>query len=238
MSITGWHRSSLLMSKTLLTKPATDPTKSGYIFAGWYADDAYATVFDFDNTMVSADTTIYALWSKELVAKTSVSFAFPTGVDSTETGLSDDENQRLDQIITGYNVNENVSWEESTCTVSGTLAEGKTSDTPIFVSLDLSTITYDGLVVYVGETPTYGWVKGHESASGWQSKLVEKDGKLYIKLAKYLTKKDDLTTSADPTTYTIHVLNGLGGDANKDGYEVARLTFTIKSTVTGTNSGS
>ena len=223
----------MLMSMTLLTKPATDPTKDGYIFAGWYADNAYATVFDFDSTTVSEDTTIYALWSKKLAAnKDSVSFSFPDGVDSTETGLSDDGKQRLDQIITDYDAKTNVSWVESTCTVSGTLAEEKTSDTPIFVSLDLSTITYDGLVVYVGETPTYGWVKGHESASGWQSKLVEKDGKLYIKLAKYLTKKDNLTTSADPTTYTIRVLNGLDGDPEKDGYEVARLTFTINSTVT------
>ena len=78
MSITGWHRSSLLMSMTLLTKPATDPTKDGYIFAGWYADNAYATVFDFDSTTVSEDTTIYALWSKKLAAnKDSVSFPFP-----------------------------------------------------------------------------------------------------------------------------------------------------------------
>ena len=47
-----------------------------------------------------------------------------------------------------------------------------------------------------------------------------------------MTKKDNLTTSADPTTYTIRVLNGLDGDPEKDGYEVARLTFTINSTVT------
>ena len=42
-------------------RPA-DPTREGYDFAGWYADEWCVTPYNFD-TKVSADTTIYADWT-------------------------------------------------------------------------------------------------------------------------------------------------------------------------------
>ena len=42
------------------TRPTTNPTKSGYTFDNWYTDDTYTTVFDFDNTVITSNTTIYA----------------------------------------------------------------------------------------------------------------------------------------------------------------------------------
>ena len=42
-----------------VTKPA-DPTKTGETFDDWYEDDLYTTPFDFVNTTITADTTIYA----------------------------------------------------------------------------------------------------------------------------------------------------------------------------------
>ena len=36
-----------------------DPTKSGYDFKGWYEEDTFTTVFDFDDA-ITADTTVYA----------------------------------------------------------------------------------------------------------------------------------------------------------------------------------
>ena len=41
-------------------KPA-DPTRTGFTFAGWYADSALTEPFDF-NTVIQASTTIYAKW--------------------------------------------------------------------------------------------------------------------------------------------------------------------------------
>ncbi len=46
-------------------KPA-DPTKEGYTFGGWYADEACTTEWSFD-TPITADTTIYAKWTEETI---------------------------------------------------------------------------------------------------------------------------------------------------------------------------
>lgn len=47
-------------ANTLVSKPETDPIKDGYVFSGWYADTAYKNEFDFENTKIKKDTTIYA----------------------------------------------------------------------------------------------------------------------------------------------------------------------------------
>ncbi|MDQ0723756.1 putative repeat protein (TIGR02543 family) [Paenibacillus sp. W4I10] len=39
------------------------PTKAGYTFAGWYTDSGLSQAFDFDNTTVTADITLYAKWT-------------------------------------------------------------------------------------------------------------------------------------------------------------------------------
>lgn len=46
-----------------IEKPS-NPTKAGYTFVGWYSDNACTTVFDFENTIITKDTTIYALFKK------------------------------------------------------------------------------------------------------------------------------------------------------------------------------
>ncbi len=40
--------------------PIDDPIKENSHFSGWYADGEYATLFDFENTLINADTSIYA----------------------------------------------------------------------------------------------------------------------------------------------------------------------------------
>jgi len=50
--------------KCKVTKPA-DPVRTGYTFGGWYTDAACTAdnEFDFDNTQIKADTTLYAGWT-------------------------------------------------------------------------------------------------------------------------------------------------------------------------------
>ena len=43
------------------SKPATDPTKTGHTFAGWYT--LQNTEFDFTNTNITSDLTLFARWN-------------------------------------------------------------------------------------------------------------------------------------------------------------------------------
>ena len=46
-----------------LSKP-TAPTKDGYVFDGWYTDEALTTPFNFGVTLVTQNITLYAKWSE------------------------------------------------------------------------------------------------------------------------------------------------------------------------------
>jgi uncharacterized repeat protein (TIGR02543 family) len=45
----------------IATRPATNPTKEGFIFVNWYSDSALTTVYSFATT-VTANITLYANW--------------------------------------------------------------------------------------------------------------------------------------------------------------------------------
>lgn len=51
------------------TKPAVNPTKKGYNFVGWYTDNTYTTEFDFENTIITDNTTIYAKFEDASIFK-------------------------------------------------------------------------------------------------------------------------------------------------------------------------
>ena len=65
------------------TKP-TDPTKDGYIFAGWYTKDANdkwaENQFDF-NTPIKNDMTLYARWGVEATPITPATRLYPITID-------------------------------------------------------------------------------------------------------------------------------------------------------------
>ncbi len=50
------------------TKPASEPEKQGYHFKGWVTSADGETLFDFDNTAITQDTTIYAKFQAGTVA--------------------------------------------------------------------------------------------------------------------------------------------------------------------------
>ncbi len=48
-------------------KPLTtliEPNKTGYVFEGWYIDEALTTPFNFGVTLITKDITLYAKWSE------------------------------------------------------------------------------------------------------------------------------------------------------------------------------
>lgn len=59
--------SSIASQSVRSGKTATEPeqpTKSGYVFSGWYKENTFTTVFDFDDAIV-ANTTVYVKWVAE-----------------------------------------------------------------------------------------------------------------------------------------------------------------------------
>ena len=46
-----------------VTRPE-DPVRAGYVFGGWYTDEACTEAFEFENAVVTEDMTLYAKWTK------------------------------------------------------------------------------------------------------------------------------------------------------------------------------
>ncbi len=53
---------SVLQKNTTVAKP--EPVRDGYSFDGWYTDDQYGSLFDFDDS-VTGDITLYAKWTQK-----------------------------------------------------------------------------------------------------------------------------------------------------------------------------
>jgi len=64
-------------------KPA-DPTKDGFAFLGWYADEELKTPFDFITTLITADTTIYARWVEKVANRVEYTATFDLGYEGAE----------------------------------------------------------------------------------------------------------------------------------------------------------
>ena len=88
------------------TKPATDPTKTGYTLAGWYTDKdcTEGNEFDFDKDTITEETTLYAKWQ---AAEYSITYYDGTNVLNLApakytygTGITESEMPKAEK--TGY----------------------------------------------------------------------------------------------------------------------------------------
>ena len=61
----------------LAVNPA-NPTRSGYVFAGWYSNSTFSELFDFANTAIVSDIVLYAKWTLTSTEQVDISNLLPT----------------------------------------------------------------------------------------------------------------------------------------------------------------
>ena len=81
----------VLTAGSHLDKP-TDPTKEGYVFAGWYKDIAFTMPWDFATDVVEDDMTLYAKWiaveKPPVISTTTTSTAITKSIPQTGDDLA------------------------------------------------------------------------------------------------------------------------------------------------------
>ena len=65
--------------------PTTPPTRTGYIFVGWYTNTTYKTAWNFATGLVTKDMTLYARWMKTAVTGVKASSASFNSIKLTWT---------------------------------------------------------------------------------------------------------------------------------------------------------
>lgn len=55
-----------IQSGATITKPAADPTREGYLFAGWYKEANGTTAWDWAADKVTGNVTLYAKWNQKV----------------------------------------------------------------------------------------------------------------------------------------------------------------------------
>ncbi|MBR0374345.1 MAG: InlB B-repeat-containing protein, partial [Mogibacterium sp.] len=87
----------------------TNPTKAGYTFDGWYTSASGDTLFDW-NTQITADTTVYAHWTRNTLGYT---VHYVTVKDGVTQPVADDK------IVTNPNFTVGQTIEESAIAIAG-----------------------------------------------------------------------------------------------------------------------
>lgn len=84
------------------TIPTSTPTKKGYNFVGWYTDNTYTTEFDFENTIITDNTTIYAKFEDaSIIRLNGYTFNKISTLEELTTGY---------YVIGGYNEKANTNY--------------------------------------------------------------------------------------------------------------------------------
>jgi len=83
---------------TIVKAPMT-PIKEGYIFEGWYTDDAYLNVFNFEDSFIEETTTLYAKWREQ-----STNFKQTFKILSIGNSFSEDTHWHLWQVARSYGI--------------------------------------------------------------------------------------------------------------------------------------
>lgn len=206
MTITADYASSITL---------TQPTRSGYAFAGWYADSNLETPFEASTMPLS--TTIYAKWTKNSSSGGGSGIVMP-GVRKPEVSAGEGVKVTLSKDGTTAKIEVEEGYEISDVTVNG-VSQGKitevtglkTGDKLVVVAVkkaaDESAIDKERIIKGVQNTKVWitktskgkGWIKiNYKKSKGYKVDYYEvyrktgKNGKFGSK-PFYKTKKNGLT---------------------------------------------
>ena len=197
----------VLASGDKATMPNVEPTKENYIFDNWYTDNTYETLFDFDS-VITADTTIYAKWNEKKETKYIVKFNTNGGskIDAQEVTSGDkvvkpSNPQRSGYIFDGWYVDSSLTkkfdfntvinanielfakWSKKS-TNGGSGSSSKVKYQITVIQNECGKITPDTLKVERGSNVSFKI----EAETGYEVEDVIIDGKSIGKLEEYTFK--------------------------------------------------
>ncbi len=112
--------SQTLSEGSYAVKPEA-PTKAGFTFAGWYADEGLTTAFDFERVAITADTTVYAKWINENMIVITFDWNFEGGEiiakeieKNTRTTAPDDIDRGASFVFDGWFTADGVQFARAT----------------------------------------------------------------------------------------------------------------------------
>lgn len=100
----GSHIDNLDFVENMELNAPIIPRKDGHIFEGWYKNELYEEVFDFENEIITEPTTLYAKWRKN-----TTDFNDTFKVLSIGNSFSEDAHWLLWSVANSYGINpENI----------------------------------------------------------------------------------------------------------------------------------
>ena len=217
---------SVINGKTV-SKPA-DPSKSGSVFLGWYADSALTQAFHFDATAVYGNTTVYAKWAEKVPGQDEHQVSFDLGYDAatapaavqTVGGKLVFDASYAAPVREGYTF---VGWfvsdyeDASKLTYAATEGTALRADTTLFAvwSASAADKLASPAVSVVGNTISWSAVDG---ASAYQVTVTDAAGAVLFNQSVGTTTQSFDFSSKDAGDYSVKVV-AKGSKADSDAAE-------------------
>ena len=212
--------------------PTSTPTANGYEFLGWYTDTTWSTVFNFNNTTIEGNTTVYAKWHQvqtitftfnmqghgtqvdtQYVVEnnrvvrptnpTAVGYNFIRWYEGTDTSVAFD----FTQVIPGTSANPrtlNALWDEIEYTVAYNLNGGTVAET-----LDTARLYHEAMQLPNNTTNPNNVTKNGFTFGGWYDNPAF-NGQSYDNIPANTAENKQFYAKWNGIEYSI-TLNELGG---------------------------
>lgn len=90
-------------------EPSYIPVRTGYTFAGWCIDEAGTVPYDFEHTVVDADFTLYASYSRDIILTDKGKVARVTGASLSGENIANPNNTHINWNLGGTDLG--IIWE-------------------------------------------------------------------------------------------------------------------------------